>query len=82
MTIGSSIIFVRVSHAPPIEKDLLKRNQTKATANEIETRMNREGHAVALLTGELQPADRDIIIDSFRKGEAKVLITTNVLSRK
>ena len=56
--------------------------QTKATANEIERRMNNEGHTVACLTGELDGAERDTIIDRFRKGEAKVLVTTNVLSRR
>ena len=43
--------------------------------------MNAENHTVACLTGEFQGAQRDIIIDSFRSGQAKVLITTNVLSR-
>lgn len=65
MTIGSSIIFVR----------------TRQTALEIERRMNAENHTVACLTGEFQGAQRDIIIDSFRNGQTKVLITTNVLSR-
>ena len=48
---------------------------------EIERRMNHEGHAVACLTGEYDPAQRDVIIDSFRSGRSKVLIATNVLSR-
>ncbi|CAF9918268.1 RNA helicase required for poly(A+) mRNA export [Imshaugia aleurites] len=65
MTIGSSIIFVR----------------TRETALRIERRMNEENHTVACLTGEYQGAQRDIIIDSFRSGQSKVLITTNVLSR-
>ena len=43
--------------------------------------MNAENHTVACLTGEFQGAQRDIIIDSFRNGQTKVLITTNVLSR-
>ena len=33
------------------------------------------------LTGALDGRDRDSIIDSFRTGEAKVLIATNVLAR-
>ncbi|KAI4229272.1 MAG: hypothetical protein L6R36_001020 [Xanthoria steineri] len=65
MTIGSSIIFVK----------------TRATAREIERRMNEENHQCACLTGEFEGTQRDIIIDSFRRGVAKVLITTNVLSR-
>ncbi|KAL8720551.1 MAG: hypothetical protein Q9225_002597 [Loekoesia sp. 1 TL-2023] len=65
MTIGSSIIFVK----------------TRVTALEVERRMNAEGHQCACLTGEYTGKDRDTIIDAFRDGRAKVLITTNVLSR-
>ena len=43
--------------------------------------MTAEGHKVASLTGGYEGADRDRIIDSFREGTAKVLITTNVLAR-
>lgn len=43
--------------------------------------MNAENHTVACLTGEFEGPQRDIIIDSFRSGHSKVLITTNVLSR-
>ena len=43
--------------------------------------MNAENHTVACLTGEFEGAHRDIIIDSFRSGQSKVLITTNVLAR-
>jgi ATP-dependent RNA helicase DDX19/DBP5 len=65
MTQASSIIFVR----------------TRRTAEELETRMVAEGHKVASLSGALEGPDRDRIIDQFRSGEAKVLITTNVLAR-
>lgn len=43
--------------------------------------MVAEGHTVASLTGGIEGAQRDAIIDSFRSGEAKVLITTDVLAR-
>ena len=43
--------------------------------------MTAEGHSVVQLTGALEGAARDKIIDDFRIGAAKVLITTNVLSR-
>ena len=43
--------------------------------------MTAEGHKVASLTGAYDGAARDAIIDSFRGGLAKVLITTNLLSR-
>jgi len=65
MTIGSSIIFVK----------------RRDTAVEIERRMKDEGHHVASLTGAFEGAARDAIIDKFRLGHAKVLITTNVLAR-
>lgn len=43
--------------------------------------MVAEGHTVASLTGGIEGAMRDQIIDRFRNGDAKVLITTNVLAR-
>lgn len=43
--------------------------------------MTAEGHKVVFLTGELDGTTRDSVIDSFRLGHAKVLITTNVLAR-
>ncbi|EGP92400.1 unnamed protein product [Zymoseptoria tritici ST99CH_1A5] len=65
MTIASSIIFVK----------------RRDTAAEIERRMTAEGHKVASLTGALEGENRDKVFARFRSGEAKVLITTNVLSR-
>ncbi|KAL4782170.1 P-loop containing nucleoside triphosphate hydrolase protein [Aspergillus varians] len=65
LTVGSSIIFVK----------------TRASAVEIEKRMVAEGHTVASLTGGIEGSQRDLIIDQFRAGQAKVLITTNVLAR-
>ncbi len=43
--------------------------------------MNAEGHAVVCLTSDYEGTARDVIIDSFRSGQSKVLIATNVLSR-
>jgi ATP-dependent RNA helicase DDX19/DBP5 len=43
--------------------------------------MVAENHKVASLTGGIEGQKRDEIIDQFRNGEAKVLITTNVLAR-
>jgi ATP-dependent RNA helicase DDX19/DBP5 len=43
--------------------------------------MTEQGHHVASLTGAFEGASRDKIIDEFRDGKAKVLITTNVLAR-
>lgn len=43
--------------------------------------MTAEGHKVVSLTGGFEGSQRDAIIDAFRLGQAKVLITTNVLAR-
>ena len=43
--------------------------------------MESEGHHVASLHGAFDGADRDRILEDFRSGRAKVLITTNVLAR-
>lgn len=65
LTIGSSIIFVR----------------EKKTANELYKKLNSEGHKVSILHGDLQADERDRLMDDFREGRSKVLITTNVLAR-
>ncbi|KAI8138139.1 P-loop containing nucleoside triphosphate hydrolase protein [Fennellomyces sp. T-0311] len=51
------------------------------TADEIARRMTEMGHAVVALHGKMEPAERDKVMDDFRRGEFKVLITTNVLAR-
>lgn len=43
--------------------------------------MSQEGHAVALLSGELDVEQRAAVIERFRLGKEKVLITTNVTAR-
>lgn len=65
LTIGSSIIFVA----------------KKQTANILYKKLKDEGHQVSILHSDLESSDRDKLIDDFRFGRSKVLITTNVLSR-
>jgi ATP-dependent RNA helicase DDX19/DBP5 len=43
--------------------------------------MTAEGHKVASLHGAKDTSERDAIIDQFREGKEKVLITTNVIAR-
>lgn len=43
--------------------------------------MTSEGHKVASLHGSKEAADRDAVMDRFRDGQDKVLITTNVIAR-
>lgn len=65
LTIGSSIIFVA----------------RKETANTLYQKMSEEGHKCSILHGSLETDERDRLIDDFREGRSKVLITTNVLAR-
>ncbi|KAI0044279.1 DEAD-domain-containing protein [Auriscalpium vulgare] len=65
LTIGQSIIFC----------------QHRRTADRISQRMTAEGHKVASLHGAKDASERDAIIDGFREGKEKVLITTNVIAR-
>lgn len=82
MTIGSSIIFVKVDLHPFLfNRKITHMVQTRVTADRIEKRMNEAGHKVAALTGAFEGSQRDAIIDQFRSGQAKVLIATNVLAR-
>ncbi len=43
--------------------------------------MSKDGHAVGVLTGELDILQRISILNRFRDGKEKVLITTNVCAR-
>ncbi|KAI9274550.1 P-loop containing nucleoside triphosphate hydrolase protein [Phascolomyces articulosus] len=65
LTVSQSIIFCR----------------RRETADEIARRMTEQGHAVLSLHGMMSPEERDEVMDHFRRGESKVLVTTNVLSR-
>ncbi|KAI3322414.1 DEAD-domain-containing protein [Xylariaceae sp. AK1471] len=65
MNIGSSIIFVK----------------TRESANRIQQSMVGDGHKVSVLHGGNEGSDRDALLDEFRTGKSKVLITTNVLAR-
>ncbi|KAK8740026.1 hypothetical protein OTU49_003333, partial [Cherax quadricarinatus] len=54
---------------------------TKHNANWLATRLKKDGHQVALLTGDLTPDERVRILIRFREGTERVLICTNVLAR-
>jgi ATP-dependent RNA helicase DDX19/DBP5 len=43
--------------------------------------MEADGHKVSALHGAYEGANRDALLDDFRSGRSKVLITTNVLAR-
>lgn len=65
LTIGQSMIFCK----------------RREVADQIARRMTAEGHQVSSLHGAKDATERDAIIDDFRDGKSKVLITTNVVSR-
>ncbi|CAN7986592.1 unnamed protein product [Ixodes hexagonus] len=65
LSIGQTIIFCH----------------TRQTAVWLSGKMTKEGHAVALLSGELTVDQRIAVLDRFRKGMERVLITTNVCAR-
>lgn len=54
---------------------------TRKTAAWLSEKMAKDGHAVAVLSGDLTVEQRIFVLDRFRQGQEKVLITTNVLSR-
>ena len=43
--------------------------------------MSKEGHSVALLSGEITVEQRIAVLNRFRDGKEKLLITTNVCAR-
>lgn len=65
MTIGQSMVFCK----------------KKVTADDISARLEADGHSVACLHGDKMSDERDKILDDFRQGKTKVLITTNVVAR-
>jgi ATP-dependent RNA helicase DDX25 len=55
--------------------------QTRRNAKWLTVEMMQDGHQVSLLSGELTVEQRASIIQRFRDGKEKVLITTNVCAR-
>jgi len=66
ITVGQAIIFL----------------ERRVTAKQLHSQLQGEQHKVSLLHGkDMENKLRDSVMASFRKGETKVLITTNVLAR-
>ncbi|KAI8063101.1 P-loop containing nucleoside triphosphate hydrolase protein [Thamnidium elegans] len=65
LTVSQSIIFCK----------------SRRSADKIAQRMISQGHLVGSLHGMMSPEERDRLMDDFRRGIFKVLISTNVLSR-
>uniref|UniRef100_A0A8C2DUP4 RNA helicase n=1 Tax=Cyprinus carpio TaxID=7962 RepID=A0A8C2DUP4_CYPCA len=56
-------------------------NIIKLKPNWLAGQLSKEGHQVALLSGEMVVEQRAAVIERFRDGKEKVLITTNVCAR-
>ncbi|CAO2628881.1 ATP-dependent RNA helicase DDX19A [Lemmus lemmus] len=54
---------------------------TRKTASWLAAELSKEGHQVALLSGEMMVEQRAAVIECFREGKEKVLVTTNVCAR-
>uniref|UniRef100_A0A671THE1 RNA helicase n=1 Tax=Sparus aurata TaxID=8175 RepID=A0A671THE1_SPAAU len=54
---------------------------TRKMASWLTTNLIKEGHQVALLSGEMTVEQRAAVIERYRNGKEKVLVTTNVCSR-
>ncbi|KAG7519767.1 hypothetical protein JOB18_015607 [Solea senegalensis] len=54
---------------------------TRRMAAWLAANLTQEGHQVALLSGEMTVEQRAAVIERFRDGKEKVLVTTNVCSR-
>lgn len=44
-------------------------------------RMRQRDHSVSAIHGEIDPKQRELVMNDFRRGESRVLIATDVLSR-
>ncbi|ERE76494.1 ATP-dependent RNA helicase DDX25-like protein [Cricetulus griseus] len=59
----------------------IRQYYTRRNAKWLTVEMMQDGHQVSLLSGELTVEQRASIIQRFRDGKEKVLITTNVCAR-
>lgn len=65
VTIGQAMIFC----------------QTRKSAEWLAGEMCRQGHSVALITGDSTTDQRIAVLNRFREGKEKVLVTTNLCAR-
>jgi ATP-dependent RNA helicase DDX19/DBP5 len=54
---------------------------TRDFAEKLLRLLNKENFSAVLMFGKMDPDERDEIMNRFRKGEAKTIITTNMLAR-
>lgn len=54
---------------------------TKKSAKFLKEKLEKDGHAVGLITGDLTVQERADILKRFKDGDERVLITTNLMAR-
>jgi ATP-dependent RNA helicase DeaD len=65
----------------PVEGATLVFGRTKRGVTNLGRRLNAAGFRVAVLEGNLNQAQRDRALDSFRSGKVPILVATNVAAR-
>jgi ATP-dependent RNA helicase DDX19/DBP5 len=65
ISIGQTFIFVH----------------TKRSAAFLKEKLEKDGHAVGLITGDLTVEERTKVLQRFRDGDERVLISTNLMAR-
>ena len=55
--------------------------QNQKSASWLAEKMTADGHSVALLSGEITVEERLAVLNRFREGRKRLLITTNVSAR-
>jgi len=53
----------------------------KRTAEQLTSDLNRDGHTVSMLHGEMETEERKRVMKEFRSGSSRVLVTTDILAR-
>jgi len=54
---------------------------TRRKVEYVTDQMQRRGHAVSCTHGDLEPAERNNILNDFKLGKTRILITTDLLAR-
>jgi ATP-dependent RNA helicase DDX19/DBP5 len=54
---------------------------SKSFADNFARRLHEEGHKTEILLGDMEIKDRVRVLDDFKTGKIKILLTTNLLSR-
>ncbi|KAJ8785793.1 hypothetical protein J1605_006753 [Eschrichtius robustus] len=83
ITIAQAMIFCHVSSSSSRRRRVGAElyGRTRKTASWLAAELSKEGHQVALLSGEMVVEQRAAVIERFREGKEKVLVTTNVCAR-